>query len=165
MWEPVRDDKGNLWRVLLARYVTANESRQVLVGYEPSAARMFSLTYFSLLCPNKPLLEECLIDVINNVVQKRFPERFGIAVDSKYMIVVDTSPAQVERMVEALHSDINSMLTAVYAEFQDLLQTMLTFERLARALSKKNMNWLAFIIKFIKLFPLLMNSQHTGEEG
>jgi hypothetical protein len=90
-----------------------------------------------LLCPDKPLLEECLNDVINNVVQKRLSERFVIAVDSKYMIAVDTSPAQVVHMVEAFHSDINSMFTAVYTEFQDWLQNMLMFERLARALSKK----------------------------
>ena len=97
-----------------------------------TVARMFSLSYFSLLCPNKPLLKECLNDVINNVVQKRLSERYAIAVDSKYIIAVDTSPAQVVHKVEALHSDINSMSTAVYTEFQDWLQTLM-FERLARA--------------------------------
>jgi hypothetical protein len=56
--------------------------------------------------------------------------------------------------------------TAAYAEFQYWPQNMLTFERLAKTLSKKNMNWFAFIMRlFMKLFPLLMSSQHTGEEG
>jgi len=137
MREPVRDDRGNLWRVLLAQNVTAAEGRQAMAGYEPSAARMFSLSYFSVMCADKPSAEECLADVINSVVQKRLSERFGIRLDSKYMISIDTSPAQIERMAEALHTDINSMLTAAYAEFQHWLQNVKTFERLAKALAKK----------------------------
>jgi len=137
MREPIRDDKGGLWRVLLAQNVTAVEGAQSMAGYEPSAARMFSLSYFTILCPDKPSVEECLADVISNTVQRRLSERFGIRLDSKYIIAVDTSPAQVERMVEALHADINSMLTAAYAEFQHWLQNVKTFEQLAKSLAKK----------------------------
>jgi hypothetical protein len=167
MREPIRDDRGGLWRVLLAQNVTAVENKQALSGYEPSAARMFSLSYFDTLCPDKPSLEECLNDVINNVVQKRLSERFGIAVDSKYMIAVDTSPARVERMVEALHADVNSMLTAAYAEFQHWLQNVRTFERLAKALAKKGVNWImlgilafALLATLPVLWPQIANMLH-----
>jgi len=155
MREPIRDDRGGLWRILLAQNVTAVESRQALSGYEPSAARMFSLSYFSILCPDKPSLEECLNDVVNSAVQKRLSERFGIVLDSKYMIAVDTSPAQVERMVEALHADVNSMLTAAYAEFQHWLQNVRTFERLAKALAKKGVSWVMLGILALALLVML----------
>ena len=155
MREPIRDDRGGLWRVLLAQNVTAVENRQALSGYEPSAARMFSLSYFSVLCPNKPSVEECLADVINNVVNKRLSERFGITLDSKYMVAIDTSPAQVERMVEALHADVNSMLTAAYAEFQHWLQNVRTFERLAKALAKRGGSWVMLGILAIALLVML----------
>jgi len=153
--EPIRDDDGRLWRVLLAQSVTAVENKQAMSGYEPSASRMFSLSYFSTLCPDKPSAEECLADIINNVVQKKLSERFNIVVDGKYMIAIDTSPAQVERMVEALHSDINSMLTAAYAEFQHWLQNVKTFERLAKALSRSGMNWLLIAVIAIVMLAML----------
>jgi hypothetical protein len=155
MREPIRDDSGDLWRVLLAQNVTAVADKQGMAGYEPSAARMFSLSYFSILCPDKPSVEECLADVINNVVNKRLGERFGITLDAKYMIAIDTSPAQVERMVEALHADINSMLTAAYAEFQHWLQNVRTFERLAKALAKKGGSWVMLGILAIALLVML----------
>jgi hypothetical protein len=155
MREPIRDDRGGLWRVLLAQNVTAVTDKQSMAGYEPSAARMFSLSYFSVLCPDKPSVEECLNDVVSNVVNKRLSERFGVMLDSKYMIAVDTSPAQVERMVEALHADVNSMLTAAYAEFQHWLQNVKTFERLAKALAKRGANWLMLGILAIALLFML----------
>jgi len=137
-------------------------------GYEPSAARMFSLSYFSILCPDKPSIEECLADVINNVVQKRLSERFGVTLDAKYIVAIDTSPAQVERMVEALHADVNSMLTAAYAEFQHWLQNVRTFERLAKALSRGGMNWLllgviaiAALAMLPTVLPQLVNALHN----
>jgi hypothetical protein len=159
MREPIRDDVGKLWRVLLAQNVTAVENKQSMTGYEPSAARMFSLSYFSILCPDKPSIEECLADVINNVVNKRLSERFGITLDSKYMVAVDTSPAQVERMVEALHADVNSMLTAAYAEFQHWLQNVKTFERLAKAVARGGMSWLllgVIAIVVLAMLPMLL---------
>jgi len=170
MREPIRDDTGRLWRVLLVQSVTAVEGKQAMSGYEPSASRMFSLSYFSVLCPDRPSVEECLSDIINNVVQKRLGERFNIAVDGRYMIAVDTSPAQVERMVEALHADINSMLTAAYAEFQHWLQNVRTFERLAKALSRGGMNWLllgaialAVLVMLPTILPQLVNAlQNLG---
>ena len=168
--EPIRDDSGRLWRILLAQSVTAVENKQAMSGYEPTASRMFSLSYFSVLCPDKPSVEECLSDIINNVVQKRLGERFNIAVDGRYMIAVDTSPAQVERMVEALHADVNSMLTAAYAEFQHWLQNVKTFERLAKALSRGGMNWLllgaialAVLVMLPTILPQLVNAlQNLG---
>ncbi len=155
MREPIRDDRGNLWRVLLAQNVTAVSDRQSASGYEPSAARMFSLSYFAILCPDKPSIEECLADVINNVVNKRLGERFGITLDAKYIVAIDTSPAQVERMVEALHADINSMLTAAYAEFQHWLQNVKTFEKLARAMTKRGGGWVMLGILAIALLVIL----------
>jgi len=155
MREPIRDDVGKLWRVLLAQNVTAVSNKQAMSGYEPSAARMFSLSYFSILCPDKPSIEECLADVINNVVNKRLGERFGVALDAKYMVAVDTSPAQIERMVEALHADVNSMLTAAYAEFQHWLQNVKTFERLAKALSRGGINWLLLGVIAIAALAML----------
>ena len=155
MREPIRDDRGGLWRVLLAQNVTAVADKQALSGYEPSAARMFSLSYFSILCPDKPSIEECLTTIINDVVNKRLGERFGIVLDAKYMIAIDTSPAQVERMVEALHADVNSMLTAAYAEFQHWLQNVRTFERLAKALAKKGANWAMLGILALVLLVML----------
>ena len=153
--EPIRDDDGRLWRVLLVQSVTAVENKQAMSGYEPSASRMFSLSYFSALCPDKPSAEECLSDLINNVVQKKLGERFNVAVDGRYMIAIDTSPAQVERMVEALHADINSMLTAAYAEFQHWLQNVKTFERLAKAVARGGMNWLLLAIVAIVMLAML----------
>lgn len=129
-----------------------------MAGYEPSASRMFSLSYFAALCPDKPSVEECLADLISNVVQKKLGERFNIAVDGRYMIAVDTSPAQVERMIEALHADINSMLTAAYAEFQHWLQNVKTFERLAKAV-KGGASWLLIgliIIIFLAMAPQIL---------
>jgi hypothetical protein len=155
MREPIRDDRGGLWRVLLAQNVTAVSDRQSMAGYEPSAARMFSLSYFAVLCPDKPSVEECLADIINNVVQKRLGERFGIRLDSKYVVAVDTSPSQVERMVEALHADVNSMLTAAYAEFQHWLQNVRTFERLAKALGRKGTSWAMLGILAIAMLFIL----------
>ncbi len=163
MREPIRDDRGDLWRVLLAQNVTAVSDKQSMAGYEPSAARMFSLSYFSILCPDKPSIEECLTDVINNVVQKRLSERFGIALDAKYIVAIDTSPSQVERMVEALHADVNTMLTAAYAEFQHWLQNVRTFERLAKAMAKRG-GWamwgilaIALLIMLSVLWPQIAN--------
>jgi hypothetical protein len=159
MREPIKDDTGKLWRVLLVQSVTAVENKQAMSGYEPSASRMFSLSYFATLCPDKPSVEECLSDIINNVVQKKLGERFNITVDGRYMIAVDTSPAQVERMVEALHADINSMLTAAYAEFQHWLQNVKTFERLAKAVARGGMNWLLIgliIIIFLAMAPQIL---------
>jgi len=166
MREPFRDDRGGLWRALVARYVTAAGNKQVLVGHEPSAARTHSLGFFSLLCPDKPSQEECLNDLINNVIQKRLSEAYGIVIDSsKYLIAIDVSPAQLVQLAEASHIDINSLLTAAYAEFQHWSQNIKTFKRLAKLRSKKSMNRLAFVMKlFMKLFPLLMNTPHTGEE-
>ena len=155
MREPIRDDEGRLWRVLLAQNITAVEGRQAMSGYEPSAARMFSLSYFSVLCPDKPSVEECLSDLINNVVQKKLGERFGIIIDGRYMIAVDTSPAQVERMVEALHADVNTMLTAAYAEFQHWLQNVKTFERLAKAVARGGASWLLLGVIAIALLVML----------
>jgi hypothetical protein len=155
MREPIRDDRGGLWRVLLAQNVTAVEGRQSMAGYEPSAARMFSLSYFSILCPDRPNVEECLTDIINSVVNRRLGERFGIALDAKYAVAVDTSPAQVERMVEALHADVNSMLTAAYAEFQHWLQNVKTFERLAKALAKRGGGWVMLGILALALLVML----------
>ena len=155
--EPIRDDSGRLWRVLLAQSVTAVENKQAMSGYEPTASRMFSLSYFSVLCLDKPSVEECLSDIINNVVQKKLGERFNIAIDGKYMIAVDTSPAQVERMVEALHADVNSMLTAAYAEFQHWLQNVKTFERLAKAVARSGVSWL--LIGLIAVIFLAMAPQ------
>jgi len=155
MREPIRDDRGGLWRVLLAQNVTAVEGRQSMAGYEPSAARMFSLSYFSVLCPDKPSIEECLTAIINDVVNKRLGERFGIVLDAKYVIAVDTSPAQVERMVETLHADVNSMLTAAYAEFQHWLQNVKTFERLAKALAKRGGSWVMLGVLAIALLVML----------
>jgi hypothetical protein len=159
MREPIRDDEGRLWRVLLAQNITAVENKQAMSGYEPSAARMFSLSYFSVLCPDKPSAEECLADLINNVVQKRLGERFGISVDGRFIIAVDTSPAQVERMVEALHADVNTTLTAAYAEFQHWLQNVKTFERLAKAVAKRGVSWalLGIIaIAVLVMLPMVM---------
>jgi len=153
--EPIKDDTGKLWRVLLVQSVTAVEGKQAMSGYEPSASRMFSLSYFSTLCPDKPSVEECLSDLINNVIQKKLGERFNIVVDGRYMIAVDTSPAQVERMVEALHADINAMLTAAYSEFQHWLQNVRTFERLAKALSRGGMNWLLLAVMAIVMLAML----------
>jgi hypothetical protein len=153
--EPIRDDEGRLWRVLLAQSVTAVENRQAMSGYEPSASRMFSLSYFSILCPDKPSVEECLSDIINNVVQKKLGERFGVVVDGRYLIAIDTSAAQVERMVEALHADVNSMLTAAYAEFQHWLQNVRTFERLAKAVARSGANWLLLGVIAIALLVML----------
>ena len=155
MREPLRDDRGDLWRVLLAQNVTAVSDRQSMSGYEPSAARMFSLSYFSILCPDKQNIEECLATIINDVVNKRLGERFGITLDAKYVIAIDTSPAQVERMVEALHADINAMLTAAYAEFQHWLMNVKTFERLARALARRGGNWVMLGILAIALLVML----------
>jgi hypothetical protein len=152
--EPIKDDQGRLWRVLLAQSVTAVEGKQAVSGYEPSAARMFSLSYFTVLCPDKPSVEECLASLISDVVQKRLGERFGISVDGRYMIAVDTSPAQVERMIEALHADINTMLTAAYAEFQHWLQNVRTFERLAKAVAKGGVSWI--LLGVIALAALVM---------
>ena len=159
MREPIRDDAGKLWRVLLVQSVTAVEGKQAMSGYEPSASRMFSLSYFAVLCPDKPSIEECLNDIINNVVQKKLGERFNIAVDGRYMIAVDTSPAQVERMIEALHADINSMLTAAYAEFQHWLQNVKTFERLAKAVARGGVGWLLIgliAIIFLAMVPQIL---------
>ena len=168
MREPIRDDRGGLWRILLAQNVTAVTDKQSMAGYEPSAARMFSLSYFSILCPDKPSIEECLADVISNVVNKRLGERFGIVLDTKYVIAIDTSPAQVERMVEALHADVNSMLTAAYAEFQHWLQNVKTFERLAKALAKRGGSWLmlgilaiALLVMLPVLWPQIANMLHS----
>ena len=168
MREPIRDDRGGLWRVLLAQSVTAVSNKQAMSGYEPSAARMFSLSYFSVLCPDKPNIEECLADVINNVVNKRLGERFGVTLDAKYIMAIDTSPAQIERMVEALHADVNSMLTAAYAEFQHWLQNVKTFERLAKALSRGGANWLllgaialAVLVMLPTVLPQLVNVLHS----
>lgn len=165
--EPIRDDDGKLWRVLLVQSVTAVEGKQAMSGYEPSASRMFSLSYFSTLCPDKPSAEECLADIINNVVQKKLSERFNIMIDGKYMIAIDTSPAQIERMVEALHADINSMLTAAYAEFQHWLQNVRTFERLAKAFARGGMNWLllgviaiALLVMLPSILPQITNMLH-----
>lgn len=155
--EPIRDDQGRLWRVLLVQSVTAVENKQAMSGYEPSASRMFSLSYFATLCPDKPSMEECLNDIINNVVQKKLGERFNVMVDGRYMIAIDTSPAQVERMVEALHADINSMLTAAYAEFQHWLQNVRTFERLAKAVARGGVSWL--ILGLIAILFLVMAPQ------
>jgi hypothetical protein len=116
---------------------------------------MFSLSYFSILCPDKPSVEECLTAIINDVLNKRLGERFGIVLDAKYIIAVDTSPAQVERMVEALHADVNTMLTAAYAEFQHWLQNVKTFERLAKSLTKRGMSWTLLIIAAIALLVML----------
>lgn len=167
MREPIRDDRGNAWRVLLAQNVTAVEGRQAMAAYEPSAARMFSLSYFSVLCADKPSAEECIADVVNNVVQRKLGERFGIRLDSRYVIAVDTSPAQVERMVETLHADVNSMLTAAYAEFQHWLQNVKTFERLAKALARKGANWIligilavALLFALPALLPQITNMLH-----
>ena len=168
--EPIRDDAGKLWRVLLVQSVTAVENKQAMSGYEPSTSRMFSLSYFAALCPDKPSAEECLNDIINNAVQKKLGERFNIAIDGRYMIAVDTSPAQIERMVEALHADVNSMLTAAYAEFQHWLQNVRTFERLAKALSRGGINWLllgviaiAVLIMLPTILPQLVNTlQNLG---
>jgi hypothetical protein len=170
MREPIHDDRGDLWRVLLAQSVTAMEGRQAAVGYEPSAARVFSLSYFSVLCPDKPSVEECLTDLIDNVVQKRLSERFGVRLDSKYVVAVDTSPAQIERMVEAFHADVNSMLTAAYAEFQHWLQNVKTFERLAKSLAKRGASWailaivaLAALVMLPTLLPQIINAlQNLG---
>ena len=159
MREPIKDDTGKLWRVLLVQSVTAVENKQAMSGYEPSPSRMFSLSYFATLCPDKPSVEECLNDIINNVVQKKLGERFNIAVDGRYMIAVDTSPAQVERMIEALHADINSMLTAAYAEFQHWLQNVKTFERLAKAVARGGVSWLLIgiiIIIFLAMAPQIL---------
>jgi hypothetical protein len=153
--EPVRDDEGRLWRVLLAQNITAAGDKQAVAGYEPSAARMFSLSYFSVLCPDKPSVEECLADIISNVVQKRLGERFGVAVDGRFIIAVDTSPAQVERMIEALHADVNAMLTAAYAEFQHWLQNVKTFERLAKAVARGGGRWLLFIAIAVVILAML----------
>jgi len=155
MREPIRDDEGRLWRVLLAQNITAVGDKQAIAGYEPSASRMFSLSYFSVLCPDKPSVEECLSDLINNVVQKKLSERFGITIDGRYIIAVDTSPAQVERMIEALHADINTMLTAAYAEFQHWLQNVRTFERLAKAVAKSGAGWLLLGVIAIALLVML----------
>jgi len=155
MREPIRDDEGRLWRVLLAQNITAVEGKQAMSGYEPSASRMFSLSYFSVLFPDKPSVEECLADIINNVVQKKLGERFGITIDGRYMIAVDTSPAQVERMVEALHADVNTMLTAAYAEFQHWLQNVKTFERLAKAVARSGASWLLIGVIAIALLVML----------
>jgi hypothetical protein len=158
MREPVRDDRGDLWRVLLAQGVTAVETRQSMAGYEPSAARMHSLSYFTILCPDKPSIEECLATIINDVVNKRLGERFGITLDAKYMVAIDTSPAQVERMAEALHADINTMLTAAYAEFQHWLQNIKTFERLAKAIAKRGGGWIMLgilALAFLVMLPVL----------
>jgi len=170
MREPIHDDRGDLWRVLLAQSVTAMEGRQAAVGYEPSAARVFSLSYFSVLCPDKPSVEECLTDLIDNVVQKRLSERFGVRLDSKYVVAVDTSPAQIERMVEAFHADVNSMLTAAYAEFQHWLQNVKTFERLAKSFAKRGASWailaivaLAALVMLPTLLPQIINAlQNLG---
>jgi hypothetical protein len=159
MREPIRDDEGRLWRVLLAQNITAVENKQAISGYEPSASRMFSLSYFSVLCPDKPSVEECLSDIINNVVQKKLGERFGISVDGRYVVAVDTSPAQVERMVEALHADVNTMLTVAYAEFQHWLQNIRTFERLAKAVAKGGASWLilgVIALAMLVMLPVLM---------
>ena len=167
MREPFRDDnRGGLWRALVARYVTAAGNKQSLVGHEPSPTRIHTLTYFSLLCPDKPSQEECLNDLINNVIQKRLSEAYGMVIDSsKYLLAIDTSPAQLVELVEAFHIDINSLLTAAYAEFQHWSQNIKIFKRLAKLRSRKSMNRLAFVMKlFMKLFPLLMNTPHTGEE-
>jgi hypothetical protein len=153
--EPIRDDQGRLWRVLLTQSVTAVEGKQAMAGYEPSAARMFSLSYFAVLCPDKPSIEECLSDIINNVVQKRLGERFGITLDAKYMIAIDASPAQIERMVEALHADVNTMLTAAYAEFQHWLQNVKTFERLAKAMVRRGGGWILFGILATAILVML----------
>jgi hypothetical protein len=155
--EPIRDDQGRLWRILLAQSVTAVENKQAMSGYEPSASRMFSLSYFAVLCPDKPSVEECLADLISNVVQKKLGERFNISIDGRYMIAIDTSPAQVERMVESLHADINTMLTAAYAEFQHWLQNVKTFERLAKAVAKGGISWL--VLGFIAILFLVMAPQ------
>ena len=154
MREPIRDDDGRLWRILLAQNITAVEGRQAMSGYEPSASRMFSLSYFSILCPDKPSVEECLADLLHNVVQKRLSERFGVSVDGRFVVAVDTSPAQVERMIEALHADVNTMLTAAYAEFQHWLQNVRTFERLARAVAKRGSGW--FVLGVIAIAMLVM---------
>jgi hypothetical protein len=157
MRDPIRDDEGRLWRVLLAQNITAVGDKQAVSGYEPSAARMFSLSYFSVLCPDRPSVEECLSDLINSVVQKRLGERFGISVDGRFIIAVDTSPAQVERMVEALHADVNTMLTAAYAEFQHWLQNVRTFERLAKTVAKSGAGWLILgVIAIVMLVVLPM---------
>jgi hypothetical protein len=153
--EPIRDDRGGLWRVLLVQSITAVENKQAMSGYEPSAARMFSLSYFATLCPDKPSVEECLADLINNVVQKKLGERFNISIDGRYMIAIDTSPAQVERMVEALHADVNTMLTAAYAEFQHWLQNVKTFERLAKAVARSGASWLLLGVIAIALLVML----------
>ncbi len=163
MREPIRDDEGRLWRVLLAQNITAVENKQAMSGYEPSAARMFSLSYFSVLCPDRPSVEECLADIISNTIQKKLAERFNLAVDGRYVIAVDTSPAQVERMVEALHADVNTMLTAAYAEFQHWLQNVRTFERLAKAVARGGAGWillgiiaLAMLVMLPVLLPQIM---------
>jgi hypothetical protein len=165
--EPMMDDESNLWRVLLAQNVTAVENKQSMTGYTPSASRMFSLSYFSIMCEDKNSAEDCLADIINNIVQKRLAERFNIKLEGKIMISIDTSPTQVERMVQALHADINSMLTAAYAEFQHWLQNVKAFERLAKALAKRGVNWLVLgIIAIIliamlpSLLPQIMNTLH-----
>ena len=159
MREPLRDDEGRLWRVLLAQNITAVGDKQAVSGYEPSASRMFSLSYFSVLCPDKPSVEECLADLINNVVQKRLSERYSISVDGRFIVAVDTSPAQVERMIEALHADVNTMLTAAYAEFQHWLQNVRTFERLAKAVAKRGSGWLVLgviVIAILVMLPMLL---------
>jgi hypothetical protein len=83
------------------------------------------------------------------------------------MISIDTSPAQIERMAEALHTDINSMLTAAYAEFQHWLQNVKTFERLAKALAKSGINWIllgilavAILFALPALLPQIINMLH-----
>ena len=156
MREPFRDDRGGLWRALVARYVTAAGNKQSLVGHEPSPTRIHTLTYFSLTCPDKPSVEECLDYLINNVIQKRLSEAYGIVLDSsKYLIAIDTSPAQLVELVEAFHTDINSMLSAAYAEFQHWHHNMRTFERLAKALSRGNINWLLLGVIAIVVLAML----------
>jgi len=63
----------------------------------------------------------------------------------------------VERMVEALHADVNSMLTAAYAEFQHWLQNVKTFERLAKAVARGGVSWL--LIGLIAVIFLVMAPQ------
>jgi len=168
MKEPMRDDRGDLWRVLLAQNVTAVGDRHALAAYEPSAARAFSLSFFSITCVDKPSADECLTDLINNVVQRQMAERFGIRLSfSKYFIAIDTSAAQIERMARAFHADINAMLTAAYAEFQHWLQNVRTFERLAKALARRGMSWalliviaIALLVMLPVLLPQIMNMLH-----
>jgi hypothetical protein len=167
--EPIKDGKGNMWRVLFAQY-SMMRGKQIMIGYEPSVDIVASSAYFSLICPNKQL-RMCIHDLIDRIVQKRLPERLEIRLEPDYVLTIDTSPAQIAHMYKTLILETNYMKNVFLAELQYLFHDVENFKTFNRLLFKRDINRLRLVdiiikisIGLMKLFSLLSGIQHTEVE-